>query len=99
MAGIQESQGVGQMSANLNTGVVGAQITETLGNFIVSFSVGLQGMLESQFTGNFGVLTGVPVFPLPGEVLLGVVYGPNGSDYTGTLSSSGGGSGSYIRRR
>lgn len=38
------------------------------------------------------------VFPAPGQVLLGVVYGPNGTDYTGTLVVTSG-SGVYLRRR
>lgn len=39
-----------------------------------------------QFGGTIG-----PVWPLPAQVLLGVIYGPNGNDYTGTLSPTGGG--------
>lgn len=39
-----------------------------------------------------------PVFPTPSQVLAGVVYGPHGNDYTGTLAPSSGGS-AYLRRR
>ena len=52
---------------------------------------------------SFG-MTGVlrilgPVWPLPSQVLIGVVYGPNGNDYTGTLvPGSGGAHGNTIRR-
>lgn len=38
------------------------------------------------------------VFPPPGQVLTGVIYGPNGNDYTGTLVQASGGS-AYLRRR
>ena len=33
---------------------------------------------------------GSPVWPIVGDVRLGVVYGPTGADYTGTLSAGGG---------
>lgn len=36
------------------------------------------------------------VYPLPSQVLAGVVYGPNGNDYTGTMVAGGGG---FYRRR
>ena len=32
---------------------------------------------------------GGPIWPLPTQVLLGVVYGPTGTEYTGTLSGGG----------
>ncbi len=44
------------------------------------------------YTGRSAVITytGIGgVWPQPGEVLLGVQYGPNGNDYTGTLNAYG----------
>jgi len=38
------------------------------------------------------------VWPLPGQVTLGVQYGPTGSEYTGTLTATGGGT-VMLRRR
>ena len=45
------------------------------------------------YTGSSAVITyagvGGVVWPQPGDVLLGVQYGPNGNDYTGTLDAYG----------
>lgn len=38
----------------------------------------------------FQIDAGTAVFPLPGQVLIGIVYGPNGNDYTGTLVATSG---------
>lgn len=37
------------------------------------------------------------VWPLESQVLLGVVYGPTGTEFTGSLT--GGGGGAWLRRR
>jgi hypothetical protein len=37
------------------------------------------------------LLAVMPVYPDPSEVAAGVTYGPTGTDYTGTLVSTGGG--------
>lgn len=42
------------------------------------------------------VSNGAAVFPLPNQVALGVVYGPNGNDYIGTLVGTGA---VFLRRR
>ena len=46
---------------------------------------------------DISLIRGGASFPQPGQVLTGVIYGPNGTEYTGTLSAAGGGA--YIRRR
>lgn len=60
-------------------------------------TLGLGGSPSLMITLGYGLGSGGAVFPAPGQVLSGVVYGPNGNDYTGTLTAGGGAV--FLRRR
>lgn len=45
---------------------------------------------SNQFFAAVVSITGTAVYPLPAQVLLGVTYGPNGNDYTGTATGGAG---------
>lgn len=49
-----------------------------------------EGVGAYAWSGTTSTVSGSAVFPPPSQVLLGVVYGPNGNDYTGTLVAGGG---------
>lgn len=57
---------------------------------ILNFSRGNIGTLTDVILSRFTAMTipsagGSPVFPAVGDVDLGVIFGPNSNDYTGTL--------------
>ena len=83
----------------LVTGILQVELTKALAGGEIDFASGTIGISTSKtlngILNNFsqGVVTpstpGVAVFPAVGDVRSGVLYGPNGSDYTGTLVTSG----------
>ena len=78
-------QQVAKISRGDGTGAFIDEVMPTGGAVSISMGIGSAVWSGVNFTFDSSV------WPMPAQVQLGLVYGPNGNDFTGTLSSGGGG--------
>ena len=68
--------------------LVGQSVGASVGTIGIGHLLELNGESITVDQGTISV-SGIPVWPAPAQVLLGIVYGPTGVEYTGTLTSTG----------
>ena len=77
-------QQVAKISRGDGTGAFIDEVMPTGGAVSISMGIGSAVWSGVNFTFDSSV------WPMPAQVQLGLVYGPNGNDFTGTLSAGGG---------
>lgn len=75
-------RGFVQVTANASYAIVANVTTDFAADYLV------QGAAVSSFVGGYSILGGSSIYPFASQVLQGIVYGPSGNDYIGTLVSS-----------